>query len=182
MIQAISGSIITESVVVDPKVVDGLCVSDPERDIVKIFVIERHTGSGNIGKGFISGFGLARGAFGCTVSHDSHNMIIAGVDDRSIFKAARHLNKMKGGLVFVVDGEVLLDLPLPVAGLMSDRDSGYVIEKLREFDEAFRSEGLSNTSPLMTLSFMALPVIPTLKITDRGLVDVSKFEPVELYV
>jgi adenine deaminase len=182
VIQAIPGSIITDSAVVHPKVEDGLCVSDTTRDIVKIFVIERHTGSGNIGKGFISGFGLGRGAFGCTVSHDSHNMIIAGVDDRSIFKAARHLNKMKGGLVFVVDGEVLLDLPLPIAGLMSDRDSGYVIEKLREFDEAFRREGLTNSSPLMTLSFMALPVIPTLKITDRGLVDVSKFEPVDLYV
>ncbi len=182
VIQAIPGSIITESLVVEPKVEEGLCVSDPGRDIVRIFVIERHTGSGNIGKGFISGFGLTRGAFGCTVSHDSHNMIIAGVDDRSIFKAARHLNKMKGGLVFVVDGEVLLDLPLPVAGLMSDRDSTFVIERLREFDEIFRREGLTNTSPLMTLSFMALPVIPTLKITDRGLVDVSKFEPVELYV
>ncbi len=182
VIQAIPGSIITESLVVEPKVEEGLCVSDPGRDIVRIFVIERHTGSGNIGKGFISGFGLTRGAFGCTVSHDSHNMIIAGVDDRSIFKAARHLNKMKGGLVFVVDGEVLLDLPLPVAGLMSDRDSTFVIERLREFDEVFRREGLTNTSPLMTLSFMALPVIPTLKITDRGLVDVSKFEPVELYV
>ena len=175
-------SIITGELIVEPLLKEGLCVSDIERDIVKIFVIERHTGSGNIGKGFISGLGLRRGALGCTISHDSHNMIVAGVDDSSIFKAARHLNKMKGGLVFTVGDEVLLDLPLPIAGLMSDRDASYVVERLRAFDELFTREGLSNSSPLMTLSFMALPVIPKLKITDRGLVDVERFTPVDLFV
>jgi adenine deaminase len=182
VIVARPASIITGELVTEPLIEEGLCVSDLGRDIVKIFVIERHTGSGGIGKGFISGLGLRRGALGCTISHDSHNMIVAGVDDRSIFKAARHLNKMKGGLVFAVGDEVLLDLPLPVAGLMSDRDAGFVVERLRAFDELFAAEGLCNPSPLMTLSFMALPVIPKLKITDRGLVDVERFTPVDLFV
>jgi adenine deaminase len=108
-------------------------------------------------------------------------MIIAGVDDRSIFKAARHLNKMKGGMVFAVGDEILLDLPLPVAGLMSDLEAGFVAERLRAFEELFEREGLSNRTPLMTLSFMALPVIPKLKITDKGLVDVERFVPVSLF-
>lgn len=181
VIEARPGSIITGEIITSPRIEQGLCASDISRDIVKIFVIERHTGSGNIGKGFISGLGLRRGALGCTVSHDSHNMIVAGVDDRSIFKAARHLNKMKGGLVFAVGDEVILDLPLPVAGLMSDRDAAFVVERLRAFDELFAAEALSNPSPLMTLSFMALPVIPKLKITDRGLVDVVRFSPVDLF-
>ena len=160
---------------------NGALVSDLERDILKIFVIERHTGSGNIGKGFIQGLGLKRGAIGSTISHDSHHMIIAGVDDLSIFKAARHLNKIKGGLVYAVGDQILLDLPLPVAGLMSDKPADFVIKKLSDFDRLFQKEGLTATSPLMTLSFMALPVIPSLKITDKGLVDVEKFEKVSLY-
>jgi adenine deaminase len=182
VIEAFPESIITGQRLEKPKVAEGLCVSDIERDIVKLFVIERHRGSGNIGKGFISGLGLKRGALGGTISHDSHNMIIAGVDDRSIFKAAKHLNKLKGGLVFAVGDEVILDLPLPIAGLMSDRDVGFVVDRLRQFEELFAQEGLLNPSPLMTLSFMALPVIPKLKITDRGLIDVERFSPVELFV
>ena len=160
---------------------NGLLAPDIDRDILKIFVIERHTGSGNIGKGFIRGLGLRRGAIGSTISHDSHNMIIAGVDDTSIFKAARHLNKIKGGLVYTVGDRIILDLPLPVAGLMSDRAADFVIERLSAFEKIFEEEGLTATSPLMTLSFMALPVIPSLKITDRGLVDVDKFQKVSLY-
>lgn len=182
VIEARDGSIITGSLELSPTVTSGLCIADPERDLAKIFVLERHTGSGNIGKGFIRGFGMKRGAIGCTVSHDSHNMIIAGMDDASIFKAARHLNKIRGGLVYARDGEVVLDLPLPVAGLMSDRNAAFVIERLRKFEHLFQEEGLTNYSPLMTLSFMALPVIPSLKITDRGLVDVVRFEATDLYV
>jgi len=182
VIEARPNSIITGELLLEPKFEDGLAVSDIERDIIKLFVIERHTGSGNIGKGFIKGLGLKRGALGLTISHDSHNMIVAGVDDLSIFKAARHLNKLRGGLVFTIGEEVILDLPLPIAGLMSDRDGRFVIDRLHEFERLFRSEGLTNPSPLMTLSFMALPVIPALKITDRGLIDVRRFAPVELFV
>jgi adenine deaminase len=181
VIEARQESIITGERITEPKVEEGLCVSDLARDIVKLFVIERHTGSGNIGKGFITGLGLKRGAIGGTISHDSHNMIIAGVDDVSIFKAAKHLNKLKGGLVFTVGNEVVLDLPLPVAGLMSDQDAASVVDRLRAFDLLFEREGLTNSSPLMTLSFMALPVIPKLRITDKGLVDVERFSPVELF-
>jgi len=181
-IVARGGSIVTGEEIVEPKVEEGLCVSDLSRDLIKIFVIERHTGSGNIGKGFITGLGLSRGAIGLTISHDSHNMILAGVDDRSIFKAARRLNKMKGGMVFAIGDEVVIDLPLPVAGLMSDADGKTVVESLRAFEEIFKNEGLTNSTPLMTLSFMALPVIPKLKITDRGLIDVDRFSPVDLFV
>jgi len=181
IIEARRDSIITGHLVEMPTVRGGFCVSDADRDIVKIFVIERHSGSGRIGKGFIKGLGLKRGAIGGTISHDSHNMIIAGMDDASIFKAARHLNKIKGGLVFAAGGDIVLDLPLPVAGLMSDRDAEYVIGKLRAFEELFEEEGLTNSSPLMTLSFMALPVIPSLKITDAGLIDVDRFAPADLY-
>ena len=182
VIEARPGSIITGERIMKPTVEDGLCVADIARDLLKVFVIERHTGSGNIGKGFITGFGLKRGAIGLTISHDSHNMIVAGVDDRSIFRAAKHLNKMKGGMVFVVDDEVILSLSLPIAGLMSDLGAASVVERLRAFEEVFAREGLSNHTPLMTLSFMALPVIPKLKITDRGLVDVERFAPVGLFV
>lgn len=182
VIEARTGTLITGEVVAEPRVIGGLCVSDTSRDILKIFVIERHKGSGNIGKGFITGLGLKRGAIGSTISHDSHNMILVGADDVSIFKAARHLNKIGGGLV-VSDGDrILLDLPLPIGGLMSDRDALWVVERLKAFAELFRAEELSNESPLMTLSFMALPVIPKLKITDRGLVDVEAFAPVRLFV
>ncbi|HPE88150.1 MAG TPA: adenine deaminase [Spirochaetales bacterium] len=181
VIESTPGSIITGASFERPTVRDGLCVSDVERDIVKIFVIERHTGSGNIGKGFIRGLRLKRGAVGSTVSHDSHNMIIAGVDDASIFKAARRLNAMKGGYVITDGDEVLAELALPVAGLMSDRSAAEVIEKLASFEEFFRMEGMPGASPLMTLSFMALPVIPALKITDKGLVDVNSFEQVPLF-
>lgn len=182
VIEARQDSIITGQLEEKPTVAKGHCVSDTARDLIKIFVIDRHSGSGRIGKGFIKGLGLKRGAIGGTISHDSHNMIIAGVDDASIFKAARHLNKIKGGLVYAVGDQILLDLPLPVAGLMSDKDADFVIGRLRAFEEIFEREGLTNHSPLMTLSFMALPVIPSLKITDAGLIDVDRFAPVDLYL
>jgi len=181
VIETKPGSIITGQGIERPTLKNGLCVSDVERDLLKIFVIERHSGSGRIGKGFIRGLGLKRGALGGTISHDSHNMIIAGVDDVSIFKAARHLNKLKGGLVYAVGEQILMDLPLPVAGLMSDRNADFVIDRLRSFEELFVKEGIGNASPLMTLSFMALPVIPSLRITDAGLIDVDRFSPVDLY-
>jgi adenine deaminase len=181
VIESTPGSIITGASFARPAVENGYCVSDTGRDIIKIFVIERHTGSGNIGKGFIRGLKLRRGAIGSTVSHDSHNMIIAGVDDVSIFKAARRLNAMKGGYVITDGEEVLAELALPVAGLMSDRSANEVIASLAAFEDFFRIEGMPGASPLMTLSFMALPVIPSLKITDKGLVDVDTFEQVTLF-
>ena len=183
IIEAREGSLLTGELIEAPPIgTDGFCVSDTGRDILRIYVIERHRGSGNMGKAFIHGLGLKRGAIGSTISHDSHNMIVVGVDDKSIFKAARHLNKIGGGLVATVGDEVVADLPLPIAGLMSDRSAAEVVASLGAFSRYFAAEGLTNTEPLMTLSFMALPVIPKLKITDRGLVDVERFEPVSLFL
>lgn len=183
VIEAREGSLLTGERIDEPPMgEDGYCASDVERDILRVYVIERHKGSGNIGRGFISGLGLKKGALASTISHDSHNLIVVGVDDKSIFKAAKHLNKIGGGLVATVGDEVVLELPLPIAGLMSDRPAEETIEKLDAFERYFAQEGLSNTEPLMTLSFMALPVIPHLKITDRGLVDVDRFERVPLFV
>jgi len=183
VIEAREGSLLTSERIEEvPAGADGYCVSDTERDILRIYVIERHRGTGNIGKGFISGLGLKRGAIASTISHDSHNLIVVGVDDASIFKAARHLNKIGGGLVATLGDRVEVELPLPIAGLMSRMDARETNARLDEFERFFGSEGLRNTQPLMTLSFMALPVIPSLKITDRGLVDVDKFEMVSLFV
>lgn len=181
IIEASAGSIITGMSYEKPKTINGNCVSDVERDLIKIFVIERHTGTGNIGKGFIRGLGLKRGAIGSTVSHDSHNMIIAGVDDDSIFKVAKRLNAIKGGYVIAIRDQIIAELPLPIAGLMSDQSTSTVLSSLAEFEEFFRTEGMPGASPLMTLSFMALPVIPKLKLTDKGLVDVDSFEQVPLF-
>ena len=182
VIECRPGSIITGAADEKPTVLNGACESDTSRDLLKIFVIERHTGSGNIGKGFVRGLGLKRGAVGSTVSHDSHNMIIAGVDDRSIFKAARRLNAMKGGFVITDGDSVVAELALPVAGLMSDLPAAAVLEKMDAFEAYFKAEGVPGDSPLMTLSFMALPVIPSLKITDKGLVDVDMFKTVPLFL
>ncbi|MBN1241408.1 MAG: adenine deaminase [Spirochaetales bacterium] len=177
------GSLVTGELVVEPPVgPDGYCASDAGRDLARVYVIERHRGSGNIGSGYLHGLGMKRGAIGSTVSHDSHNMIVAGMDDESIFKAAKHLNKIGGGFVATLGDEVLAELPLPIGGLMSDRAAEDVVAALDRFSALFAAEGFANSEPLMTLAFMALPVIPKLKITDRGLVDVERFERVGLWV
>ena len=182
VIEAKEGSLVTESLIMESPVgPDGLCYSDVERDVLRMYVIERHRGTGNIGRGFIYGLGLKRGAIASTISHDSHNMIVVGVDDISIFKAARHLNKIGGGLVVTLGETVVADLPLPIAGLMTQLPAQEVNQRLDAFESFFRSEGMTNTQPLMTLSFMALPVIPHLKLTDRGLVDVDRFAMTELF-
>ena len=181
IIESSPGSILTGKSFERPKVLDGYCVSDTERDIIKIFVIERHTGSGSVGKGFIRGLKLKRGAVASTVSHDSHNMIVAGVDDVSIFKAVKRLNAIKGGYVITDGDEIVAELALPIGGLMSDASAAQVLESLSRFEAYFKKEGIPGGSPLMTLSFMALPVIPSLKITDKGLVDVDSFDTVPLF-
>lgn len=181
IIKANKGSLITEQLVDYVKSENGFLESDIEKDYLKIFVIERHFGSGNIGKGFIHGIGLKKGAIGSTISHDSHNLIIVGVDDKSIFKAAKHLNKVGGGIVITEGDKVIVDLPLPIGGLMSDKDVDFVNNRLKKVEELFKKLNTKVVNPLMTLSFLALPVIPYLKITDKGLVDVEKFNYVSLY-
>ncbi len=174
--------IVTDSLVEEARVEDGWVVSDPERDLLKICVFERHKGTGNVGIGLVKGFGLTRGALASTVAHDSHNLIAVGVDDEEILFAVRAVEKMGGGQVVVEGERILAELPLPVAGLISDLPLEEVRDRVQNLKDAARSLGCGVGDPFMALSFMALPVIPELKITDRGLFDVSAFDFVSLFV
>ena len=153
---------------------------DLERDIVKICVVERHHETGRIGRGFVKGFGLKKGALASTVAHDSHNIVAIGVSDDEICMAVNRLREINGGLVAVSGNEVKSELPLPIAGLMSDRGVKFVAEKMDDLNESAHDLGCRLRSPFMALSFLALPVIPKLKITDYGLVDVEKMKIVDL--
>lgn len=183
VIGSIPNQLVTEHRVEDARIENGLAVADVARDILKMAVIERHHATGGVGKGFIHGIGLRRGAIAGTVAHDHHNLVVIGADDASMMAAARAVERMGGGLV-AVDGErVLAELPLPVGGLMSDRPIGEVRAALdRLLDVAGRELGSPLHDPFMAMSFMALEVIPSLKLTDVGLVDVDKFEVVDLFV
>jgi adenine deaminase len=183
VIGSLENQLITDHRIEDVTVKNGYAEADPSRDILKMAVIERHHASGNVGKGFIHGIGLRRGAIAGTVAHDHHNLVVIGADDASMMTAARAVDRMGGGLV-AVDGEnVLAELPLPVGGLMSDRPIHEVRAALdRLLDVAGRALGSHLHDPFMAMSFMALEVIPHLKLTDVGLVDVDKFEVVSLFV
>ena len=181
LIQVVPNQIVTISKMVPPTVRNGLAVSDPKRDILKIIVVERHKGTGQMGIGFISGFGLQHGALASTVAHDSHNIIAVGVDDSDLLFAIQCLVEMGGGFTVVNNGSVLAQLPLPIAGLMSTEPMDHVRRNLDAVTEAARQLGTTLPDPFMTLGFMALPVIPELKITDRGLVDVGAFDLVPLF-
>ncbi|MGC0054252.1 adenine deaminase [Brucella pituitosa] len=172
----IPGKIITESLEFDLKVGPHGVEPDLERDVVKIAVVERHGKNGNIATGFVHGFGLKAGAIASTVSHDSHNICVVGVSDEDIAAAANRLGEIEGGFVVVRDGKVLAEMPLPIAGLMSIEPYETVREQLRELRHAAEELGSILEEPFLQLAFVALPVIPHLKITDRGLVDVDKFE------
>ncbi len=176
VIGIVPGQIVTEKLVVEPKVEGGLVVADPDRDILKLAVVERHTASGNIGIGFVKGMGLTRGAIASSVAHDSHNVIVAGAGDADMRAAVIEIARMNGGAVVVVDGRVIASLPLPVAGLMSDQPVRDVAAAAREVIGAAQELGCELDDPLISLSFLALPVVPSLKLTDKGLVDVEKFE------
>jgi adenine deaminase len=161
---------------------DGFVVSDPERDVLKLLVIERHKATGNRGFGLLKGLGLKAGALASTVAHDSHNIVAVGVSDEDILAAIERVQQMHGGLAVVRRGRVLADLPLPVAGLLSTRPLAAVVRMLSSVDAAAGSLGVPVKHPFGTLSFLALPVIPDLKLTDQGLVDVRQFDFVDLFV
>jgi len=158
----------------------GMVVSDSDTDTLKLAVIERHKASGNIGLGLVKGFGLKAGALASSVAHDSHNIIVVGVNDQEIRHAAEEVVKMQGGFTAVQGGNVKASLPLPVAGLMSLDSAEAVASQMEKGKEAARDLGCPLTNPFLTLSFLALPVIPELKLTDRGLVDVSQFRMIPL--
>ncbi len=182
VIGVIPEQIVTEELHLSPTVADGAVVSDPERDLLKIAVVERHRGTGNVGLGLVRGFGLRRGAIASSVAHDSHNIVVIGATDADMKAAVAAVVEMGGGQVVVAEGEVQAACPLPIAGLMSDRPLEEVRDRVAALTEAAHALGCTLPDPLMTMSFLALPVIPALKLTDRGLVDVGKFDFVPLFV
>jgi adenine deaminase len=171
VIEIVPNQIVTKEILDAPKVLDGKIVSDPERDILKLVVVERHRATGNVGVGFVRGFGLKRGALGSTVAHDAHNVVVVGVSDSDIIAAIQALEAMRGGQVAVVDGKIEASLPLPIAGLVSDQPLEFVIEKIAELGAAAARLGCNLDAPFMSLSFLSLSPIPALKLTDQGLVD-----------
>ena len=180
VIRVIPAQLLTGVEAVEPRVMEGCVVADPARDLVKIAVVERHHATGRVGLGFATNVGLKRGAFASTVAHDAHNIVALGVDDRDMAACATRLAEIGGGIVVADSGRVVEELPLPIAGLMSDRPLAEVHERLRSMERRLNAMGVTMASPFMTLSFLALSVIPELKITDRGLVDVSHFKLVPL--
>jgi adenine deaminase len=182
VIEIVPGQLITRAREEEPAVRDGRVVADPGRDLAKIAVVERHHATGRVGRGLVRGFGLRAGAFASTVAHDAHNLVIVGVDDADMAACAARLQEIGGGIVVARDGAVRGELPLPVAGLLSEDPVEDVVARLEELQGMLREQGVSDSAPFMTLSFLALSVIPELKITDRGLVDVDRFELVPLAV
>ena len=175
--------IVTNKAVLSVKRVDGCAVSDVENDILKLAVLERHHATGNIGLGLVKGFGLKRGALASTVGHDSHNLIVIGTNDEDMLAAVQELQRIGGGICIAEDGQIRGILPLPVGGLMTNEPALMVAKQQAEMIALAREMGVPEFySPFLTLAFLSLPVIPSLKLTDRGLVDVDSFKFIPLEV
>ncbi len=181
IIEVIPGQIITRNTIDDAKIENGYAIADPERDIAKFVVVERHRASGNIGKGFVRGFGIRNGAFASSVAHDSHNLGVLGTNDRDMFVAAVRVIELGGGLVIVSDGQVLAELPLPVAGLVSDKPLSEVKAKVEKLIETAKNIGCTLPDPFAAMSFLSLVPIPALRLTDKGLVDSQKFKIIDVF-
>jgi adenine deaminase len=181
VIEVVPGQIVTRAVLTEARVENGEAIADTSRDLLKLAVVERYSGAGATGLGFVKGFGLKHGALASSVAHDSHNIIAVGATDADLLPAIRRVVEMGGGLSAVADGRVQAELPLPIAGLMSDQPVAAVRDGLDILIAAARRMGSTLPDPFMTLSFLALPVIPALKLTDKGLVDVNRFEWVSLF-
>jgi adenine deaminase len=182
VIGIVPDQIVTDALVDEPRVENGRVLPDPERDLLKIAVVERHLGTGRVGLGLVRGFGLKSGAIASTVAHDAHNVVVVGAKDDDMLRAVRRLADTGGGVVVVDGGIVRAELKLPVAGLLSDASLDDVIAASRACVEAARALGCQLSSPFQSMAFLALSVVPQLKITDRGLVDVDRFELVPLRV
>jgi adenine deaminase len=174
VIGIIPGQIVTRWLEERPLRHDGLILPDPQRDLLKVVVVERHKASGRVGVGLVKGFGLRRGALATSVAHDSHNIVVVGVDDEDILAAVREVERLQGGLVVTAGGKVVDALPLPIAGLLSPEPLEVVARKVEELEGHAADLGCRVPSPFSILSFLALPVIPELKMSDRGLVDVMQ--------
>jgi adenine deaminase len=180
VIEVQEGKIETKRSIARLPVVGGRLHADPQRDLCKIAVIERHQASGNVGLGFAHGFGLAAGAIASSVGHDSHNLIVAGTNDADMYTAAVRIVKLRGGFCVVRDGQVLAEVALPIAGLMSGADALTLRDQLHTLHAAAHTLAPALRRPFMALSFLPLSVIGSLKLTDQGLIDVERFERIEL--
>ena len=176
IIQIVPDQIITKRMEARAKVEAGFVVPDAEVDILKLVVVERHQATGNIGLGLVKGFGLKRGALASSIAHDSHNIVAVGISDSDIYLAISEVEKLQGGLVIAAEGKVLGSLPLPIAGLLSPEPLEGVVDKFERLQAIARELGTGLGDPFATLSFLALPVIPELRLTDLGLVDVLAFK------
>lgn len=181
IIELVPGQILTRIRMETVPSVNGLVTTAPQNDLLKLAVVERHTASGNIGLGLVSGFGLQEGAIASSVAHDSHNVIVAGVEDEEICRAVEVVRDMGGGLAVVRGTETLASVPLEIGGLMSREPLQKLVPQLKMVKKAAAGLGCPLEEPFMALSFLALPVIPELKLTDKGLVDVNRFEFVPLF-
>ncbi len=182
VIVVIPSQIVTEMEEAEPTLRNGDVVADTYRDLLKVAVVERHKATGNVGLGLVKGFGLQKGALASSVAHDSHNVVVVGTSDEDMVLAVKKVEEMGGGLVVVEEGKALAALPLPLAGLVSPDPVDTVARKVQELHRAAVQLGCKLDNPFMALSFLALPVIPRLKITDLGLVDVDRFQVVDLFV
>ena len=182
VIGIVEDQVTTQELRYEMEVRRGEVHSDPERDLLKICVAERHKGTGRIGKGFVKGFGLKYGALASTVAHDSHNTIAIGTSDVDLCKAMNRLRETNGGFVIANGNRIPDELPLPIAGLMTSQEASDIASKVKELRETSATLGCTLNHPFMTLSFLALPVIPKLKITDHGLVDAEELKVVDLFI
>jgi adenine deaminase len=182
VIGIIEGQLLTTAHVEEVRVENGVAVADPDRDMLRLSVIERHHATGNVGMGFVRGFGLRHGAMASSVTNDCHNLIVVAADDDDGLLAARAVADMDGGIAVTAQGQVKAALALPIAGLMTDRAPEAVADDLDAVTAAARQLGCMVPAPFMAMSFLALPVIPHLKLTDRGLVDVDAFAFTDVFV
>ena len=176
VIEIIPGQIVTKKRIERVKAKEGVITPNVEEDILKLVVVERHKASGNIGLGLVKGFGLKRGALASSIAHDSHNIVAVGTNDPDIFTAVKEIEKLQGGLVVCVDGKILAALPLPIAGLLSPEPLEAVVKRFEKVEKTALGLGNIPPAPFALLSFIALPVIPELRLTDMGLVDVLEFK------
>lgn len=181
VINVIPGEIITKMSLEKINSDGGYVSCDIKRDILKVAVIERHMASGRVAKGLVKGFKLKKGAIASSVSHDSHNIVVIGTHDGDMYTAAVQVVKMQGGMCAALNGQVLDALPFPVAGLMSDRSADFVREKLKRLAEIAKNLGSDLPDPFMAMSFLTLPPIPEIRITDRGIIDAVNFKVTDLF-
>ncbi|MGD1087591.1 MAG: adenine deaminase [Verrucomicrobiota bacterium] len=181
VIKIVPQQILTKTDIVSPKIENGEIVADTTRDILKLVVVERHRATGNVGVGFVRGLKLKSGAIGSTVAHDAHNVVVTGTNDSDILFAIQELDRLQGGQIAVVDGKVKAELPLPIAGLVSDRPLKEVIKRIAGLNAAAHTLGCDLDAPFMTLSFLSLSPIPELKLTDQGLIDATHLQKTTLF-